>query len=349
MTNILHIIDTLWLGGAQQVVRLIAEKSGDHHHVLVLRRTPEMINIEHPNIYLINTGGKWDFPAAWKGIRECIQRENIKILHCHLPKSQTLGIFTKKRFPNLHLIFHEQGDIMDAKPNNLPAYWLGKSQIDKVICCSKAVKNAVEKKTPLKSEKIAVIYNPPAIIPGEKPELPDSPLQIGFAGRITKHKGWRDLLSAISLVATKFPDTKFQLHIAGVGPDESKLTKALQILPKNIRSNYHGMIYEMANFYHRLHILIVPSHREPVGMVHLEGMLCGAAIIATDVPGMNEVLVQGKNAMLVPPKSPGQLATAIENLMDTKTRTDLVANAHQMTKPYLADQFLKNLLPHYQI
>src|SRR5690606_25852511 len=140
--NTLHIIDTLWLGGAQTVVKTIFERNTPAGllHLVVLRRTMEMKEIHHHNGHCVNSSGKWDLRSAYRELSDYIKQHRILTLPCHLPKSQLMRLLLKKfHYPYLALIFHEQGDIMDPRPINNPVYLLGRRHIDKVICCSGAV------------------------------------------------------------------------------------------------------------------------------------------------------------------------------------------------------------------
>ncbi len=344
--KILHVIDTFWLGGAQQVVKRLMENGDDHMHVLALRKTPEMIDINHPHVKVVDSNKKWNFSLAAKNILAIIKNENIEILHCHLPKSQTIGLYVKWKHPQITLIFQEQGDIMNPFPFNWPVYVLGRKKIELVIACSHAVARALSRKTGFPKSKTVVLHNPPAIQAKSPVESDD--FSIGFAGRITKHKGWRDLLDGVDILAKKHPDLSISLQMAGAGPEIEALISCAKSLPNNVHFHHHGMMHSMADFYRTIKVLAVPSHLEPVGMVHLEGMLCGAAVIASNVEGMNEVLIHGENALLFPPKTPSAIAHTLERLVDEKQRKTLAESGRQSVKRYAFSAFKAALEKHYQ-
>lgn len=344
--KILHVIDTFWLGGAQQVVKRLMENSGDHLHILALRKTPEMIDINHPKVTVVDSEKKWNFSLAAKTIQTIIKRENIEILHCHLPKSQTIGLYIKWKHPHITLFFQEQGDVMNPIPFNWPVYVLGRKKIELVIACSHAVSRALSHKTGFPKSKTVVLHNPPAI--QAKAPVESNDFSIGFAGRITKHKGWRDLLDGVDIFAKKHPDLSISLQMAGVGPETEALLTRAKSLPSNVHFHHHGMVHNMADFYRTIKVLVVPSHLEPVGMVHLEGMLCGAAVIASNVEGMNEVLIDGENALLFPPKTPSAIARTLERLINEEARKALADNGRQSVKRYAFSAFQAALEKHYQ-
>jgi glycosyltransferase involved in cell wall biosynthesis len=65
---------------------------------------------------------------------------------------------------------------------------------------------------------------------------------------------------------------------------------------------------ELAAWYQKADILVVPSWYEPFGMVVLEGMLYGLPIVASNIGGPAEILGDGRTGILVPPRDPAALA-----------------------------------------
>jgi len=66
-------------------------------------------------------------------------------------------------------------------------------------------------------------------------------------------------------------------------------------------------------------IACLPSYREGLPKFLLEAASVGLPIVATDVPGCREVVINGENGYLVPPRNPEALADAIEKLLNDKT------------------------------
>jgi len=75
-----------------------------------------------------------------------------------------------------------------------------------------------------------------------------------------------------------------------------------------------GHSTDMPATFSRTSIVCLPSYREGFPKVLAEAAACGRPIVTTDVPGCREVVTDGDNGMLVPPRSAGQLAMAIEAL-----------------------------------
>jgi starch synthase len=62
-------------------------------------------------------------------------------------------------------------------------------------------------------------------------------------------------------------------------------------------------------------VFVCPSLYEPLGIVNLEAMACGTAVVASRVGGIPEVVSDGETGLLVPPDDPGALAGALNSLL----------------------------------
>ncbi|MDP2689743.1 MAG: glycosyltransferase, partial [Deltaproteobacteria bacterium] len=78
----------------------------------------------------------------------------------------------------------------------------------------------------------------------------------------------------------------------------------------------HGM----AEMYRQAHVFVFPSMREGMPKVVLEAMACGCPVVATDIPGCRELVLDGRNGFLVPVGSPARIRDAIQGLHDNSGR-----------------------------
>ena len=70
------------------------------------------------------------------------------------------------------------------------------------------------------------------------------------------------------------------------------------------------------DYYRAADIFVLPSLIETLGIVILEAMAAGLAVVATDVPGCRDVVRDGRNGLLVPPRDSKALAGAVKKLVD---------------------------------
>jgi len=137
-----------------------------------------------------------------------------------------------------------------------------------------------------------------------------------FAGRFVERKGVRELVAAIPHVLAHAPTTRFVL--AGGHRCSSAEEMERWWLPADFgscreRVHFTGWLTaeQLAGWYEAADVLVVPSWYEPFGMVVLEGMLHGLAIVAADVGGPAEILEHERTGLLCPPRDAVALGEAV--------------------------------------
>jgi glycosyltransferase involved in cell wall biosynthesis len=120
-------------------------------------------------------------------------------------------------------------------------------------------------------------------------------------------KGSVDGLAAVLKLKEKYPDLKAEFF--GLEERDKKL-------PGWIVYHQTPAQEEIRRIYNRASIFFAPSHSEGWGLPPCEAMMCGTAVVATDIGGHQEFCENGENAILVPPKNPEALALAASTLID---------------------------------
>lgn len=130
--------------------------------------------------------------------------------------------------------------------------------------------------------------------------------------KLYPRKGIDILLEAISKVETNVPDLRFA--IAGNGPEEQMLKQMAQDLRVEDRIMFLGDIQskDIPALVKNSEFFVLPSRSEPFGIVLLEAMTFGKAIIATKVGGIPEFVIDGFNGLLVPSEDSEALAAKID-------------------------------------
>lgn len=137
----------------------------------------------------------------------------------------------------------------------------------------------------------------------------DQLFKILFVGRIVEGKGLEYLLKAIELLN----DPAIILWIVGDGPLKQKLEAEYSHM-KNV--NFLGKIEardKLYNVYYNSDVLVIPSEGEGMPTVLIEGMACGLPIIATNLPGIKEV-VNSDFCWLVKPRNETEISEALKEL-----------------------------------
>jgi glycosyltransferase involved in cell wall biosynthesis len=296
--RVLYLIDNYSLGGAQIVVKGILENKAYNDEVfsVALRKKDPVMEICNVNAIVYQSKSRFSFmPLLF--LKRFIETHHIDILHCQLPRSIVFGYLLKILFfRKMVYIIHEQGDIFES--------WLYAAVLrviarksSGIIACSKATGQKLQERSCLAASKIRVIYNFVDLgrfAPVSHPE--PGTFMVGFAGRIEKRKGWREFLQIAE--SLKY-NSNLRFLMAGTGSEIEQMTGIIK--SHNLYNvDYLGYLADMAVFYHRIHLLIIPSYFEPMGMVAIEAMASGVPVIASDVPGLNEIISGNKDGWLVP-------------------------------------------------
>jgi starch synthase len=121
-----------------------------------------------------------------------------------------------------------------------------------------------------------------------------------FVGRITRQKGLAHLLRAAR-------DVPGQLVLCAGAPDTAEIAAETDALVAELQAARPGVVLisamlpkaEVVQLLSHATVFACPSVYEPLGIVNLEAMACGTAVVASDVGGIPEVVVDGETGLLV--------------------------------------------------
>jgi alpha-maltose-1-phosphate synthase len=151
-----------------------------------------------------------------------------------------------------------------------------------------------------------------------------------FVGRITRQKGVPVLLRAASWLV---PEA--QLVLCAGAADTPELGAEVSELVGGLRTSRSGVIWipemlprhEIVQLLTHATVSATPSIYEPLGIVNLEAMACGTAVVASRTGGIPEVVADGETGLLVPPGEPEPLAAALNTLIRDPDRAAAMGQA----------------------
>ena len=175
------------------------------------------------------------------------------------------------------------------------------------------------------------------VVPNPAPELPEHPTRdearatlgidgfaLGVAGRLTAQKALGDTLEALARV----PDVA--LLVLGDGPERAKLERRAGELglADRVRFLGAGTRDDVIALFRAVDAALLTSAWENLPHTLLEALATGTPVIATAVGGIPEVVRDGENGLLVPPRDIAAIASAIDRLVhDDALRASLAAAA----------------------
>jgi glycosyltransferase involved in cell wall biosynthesis len=121
-------------------------------------------------------------------------------------------------------------------------------------------------------------------------------------------------------------------------------------LQKHILFLGHVTREKLVQLYQNATVHVVPSHYEGLPTVLLEAMSSGIPVVATNVGGNSEVISSGVNGLLIPPKSPENMAKAISRLLDEQALRERIGRAARKTieEHYTWDKIAENVTESYE-
>jgi starch synthase len=183
---------------------------------------------------------------------------------------------------------------------------------DAVVAVSHGVRRDVLSCYPkVEPERVHVIHNgidPEIYRPQPSREAltrlgidPDRPFAF-FNGRITRQKGLPLLLAAALKV-----DPRFQLVVVASSPDTPEISAEVAALAERVRKERGNLVWidrfipreDLIHIHSGATVFVCPSIYEPFGLVILEAMACEAAVVASRVGGIPEIVVEGETGYLV--------------------------------------------------
>jgi glycosyltransferase involved in cell wall biosynthesis len=165
-------------------------------------------------------------------------------------------------------------------------------------------------------ERITVIrgsgVDPTAFRP--MPE-PSGDVVVTMVSRMLWDKGVGELVEA----ARQLRDGVHRLRVQLVGPSDPENPAAIpEITLRNWEREgvvqWLGQRDDVAELWARSHIAVLPSYREGLPKALLEAAACGRPMVATDVPGCREIVIDGETGLLVPARDSASLAQALARL-----------------------------------
>lgn len=139
----------------------------------------------------------------------------------------------------------------------------------------------------------------------DHPRLAGDPVRVGFLGRLDPVKRVPDLIAA----AARLPAV--HIHLFGDGADRDRIARRAAELAMTSRVTFHGAVAGPLDALRAIDVLVLPSEAEGFGLVLIEAMAAGVPVVATDVPGIRDVVADGRTGWLVPVGDVGRLAEAI--------------------------------------
>ncbi len=257
-------------------------------------------------------------PSLPTRLSRAIREQDPDIAHLHLIHAEIHGNLAARSagVPRVFVSRHNQDSFRERPPLRalLRRLW---GRVDLAIVIAEHLREQVRETEGAPAAKIRRIYygleaSPPSQPPDLRAELglPRAAPLIGAVCRLVPQKGLSDGLAAFARGAPK----NAHLAIIGDGPLRGSLEAQAAALPCRERVHFLGWRPDAAQCLAALDILLMPSRWEGFGLVLLEAFVAGLPILASNVGGIAEVVVDGESGLLCPPGDIDAFAAALAHL-----------------------------------
>jgi len=337
--RILLLITDLEIGGTPTVVRELAirlrDVPGVHVEVAGLSKAGPLCDLLAAagiQCTALGARGTWDLSIVRKLLR-LLRHERIDTVFSFLIHANALAAGVS--------IFYRTARYFQSIQTTQPRpawHWrlqrLVQRAADKIAVPSASVAAVGRRRSGISGARIVIIPNaielaefrsgmgvPPMISDHRRDARATS--SIGFIGRLDPIKRIPDLLESLALLPSHI-----RLEIFGEGGERQQIEAEIARLHLADRVTLHGVIARPQEALSKIDLLVLPSDAEGFGLVLIEAMAANVPVVATNVDGIRDVVIDGQTGLLVPPRSPRQLAGAISRLIDDDAlRSQLVQNA----------------------
>ena len=195
--------------------------------------------------------------------------------------------------------------------------------LDTAIAVSRATKTDWVRRSSIPAGRVVAIHN------GIDPEkfarrvskelarrklgLPVDALVVGGVGRLDEAKGFGDLIDAVAMLSSEFPN--LALILAGQGPLRGELERQVERLGLSSRVRFPGFLSDVQLVLDSLDVFVLPSLCETLGYALLEAMATELPAIGSAVGGIPEVIAEGETGFLIPPRDPARLAAVLRKVL----------------------------------
>jgi glycosyltransferase involved in cell wall biosynthesis len=175
---------------------------------------------------------------------------------------------------------------------------------------------------------------------------PADKVRILFVSRLIKRKGLQFLIDAVPAIAAQ-ANAPFVIKIVGDGPEKDAFVQQIEQLGVGYLFRFYEYVHheKLPEYYLDADLFVLPSLAEGMPNVVLEALGSGLPVVATNIPGSEDLVQDGSNGFLVPPRDPDALAQALVALINDRPRRERMGRASKQiaanyTWSFVAEQYL---------
>ncbi len=327
----MYVVDHLEIGGTQaHLLRVVSRLDRRRFAPMVCALSPRgglRRAVEAAGVPVFDGGlrgtlrGGSGLRVLWRLVR-LFRRERVQVAHAYLFHPNVLAAVAA-RLAGVPAVVVSKRSLDRYRRAARWACRLGNALADRVAVNAEAVGRFVREEERCPAGKMVLIPNGVGEdVLGSRGDresarqligIPPSDVVVGAVSRLAWKKGIEHLLEAVPQVR----DTVAAVHfvIVGEGPLRSRLEARANELGVSGQVRFLGARRDVLDLLPAFDVFVLPSVVEGMSNALLEAMGVGLPVVATDVGGNSEVVVNGESGFLVPPADASALAAAITKLL----------------------------------
>lgn len=348
--RVLMVIDSLRLGGAERVLATLsamAPAAGFRFEVAVLSSPGSHRSVMEPVLAAAGVRIRYlsinrlSDPRALPRLVGAVRASGCDVVHAHLEDAATLvppaaRIAGRRTVCSFHhvavplprreklkerlavAVANRSAGVVFVSRSSLESFAHAYGGARENWC---VIENAVD---------LDVFTVEPAIMPPEF-MVPDGAPVVTMVGALRSRKGQDAALDAWPLVRQSFPEAR--LLFVGDGPERDGLLRRARALGVAERVIFAGTRTDVSQLLRASSLVVLPSEHEALPTTLIEAAACGVPVVATDIDGIPEVVIDGETGLLVPLGDEEALARNVTALLgDAPRRARMGQNARAMAE-----------------
>jgi glycosyltransferase involved in cell wall biosynthesis len=321
--RILHTESSLGWGG--QEIRVLTEARGvarRGHRVLLaapaearIRAEAARFGVEAVTLPIARKG-----PRGVLALRRLLAAERFDVVNCHSSTDSWLAALAL-RVDGAPSALVRTRHISAPLPRNAPTRWLYAKATQRIVTTGERLRAQVIEETGVAPDRVTSIptgIDLERFHPGDRAEarrqtgLSATGPIVGIVATLRSWKGHRDLLEAFAALQR----TDATLAIVGDGPQREALGHAVDALGIGARVIFAGNRDDVAPWLRAFDVFCLPSYaNEGVPQSLMQAMASALPVITTAIGSIPEIVADGINGLIVPPRDASALAAALRALL----------------------------------
>jgi glycosyltransferase involved in cell wall biosynthesis len=319
MMSIVHLNSNLpWRGGEQQVLYLTTWLQAQGYRSVVFCPPQSALYLRAQECGVSCQGlqmrHELDLAAAWH-LGRYLRRHRVDILHMHTPHAHSIGLLASLLAPRTRLVVARRSNFAPAP------HWINRYKYTHPRLHYVAVSHAVRQvllASGLAPQRVETVYSGVDLqrfehVAPAPPLFPAGTRVIGTVGHLAGQKGQRYLLEAMALLRQE--ELQLGMVLAGDGDLRTALEAQATALGLSAQVRFTGFRRDILALMQGFDIFVFSSYFEGLGTAILDAMALGKPVVATRAGGIPEAVHEGVTGLLVPPRDPAALATALRYLL----------------------------------